>query len=150
MNRGAWMTEVEELLVEQHFRYDRCNNDQGLRVFPKAAGEPAVVLYYPGADRHSIQNVFSSLRRVGVDVSSIDGRPQKPKEHNNVERISATHASPQAVAGGGKVPSNGYELIRHHIDQAVSHLADAQEVLNKLEGEGAKMNQLRALLREAL
>lgn len=149
MNRATWLRDVEDALEEQGFRCERVSDGHAVKIFPKVASLGQVVVRWPGSDRHAIQNCLSAMRRIGVNLTGIDGRPQRPKEHD----VEHANSKPVLVHAATALPPalvSDFQLVREKIDLAVGNLGEAIEVLNRIEADGAKLTQLRALLREAL
>jgi hypothetical protein len=141
------MEDVRDYLDEQQFRYETLNDGKSFKVFPKTSHQP-LVMVRTSHDPNAVKNVHAQLRRIGVEIPH---RAQKAKEPTMTTLTRTNgHGPLQTLPPAEVVQQSPFATIRHHIDAALDHLAEAQEMLNHQEARSAKLNQLRELLRDGL
>ena len=144
------MEDVRDYLDEQRFRYETLSDGKSFKVFPKTSHQPLVVVH-TSHDPYAVRNVYSQLRRIGVEIPHRAQKAKSPPELSNMSVIKTNgHTPVQAAPPAAPPPESPYAQIRTHIDAALDHLAEAQTMLNQCEAGSRKLNQLRELLRDGL
>lgn len=155
MSHVREVSEILDLCSEQGFRVQKLERSGAWRVWPKTSNQQAVVIH-DGRSRSSSQtkylNTRSALRRIGVNFPEIDGRQQKPKEAETMQRPIITvpnHAPAQVptVARDAISVAERMSKATENFELAFMELQEAQKefkaVMQPLLAMDALVRQIR-------